>query len=219
MLKNLVTTAALLSLYQYIKKDWVDTDQYKVGLIDAQGEPIKLEKLTPEQVEVNTKFNKFAYTLKQILDTYPLLKFKFMRTLLNILFVRESVVNNFPVDSFIVGLHEGNIVIIDTNNKALSAIGLFNVYSESGVYTIPVDTILEDSAPITNTTDGVAGYSTQLGDIIRRASIGLKRRKAHRERRLFTIIPGVDDEEDDEDEDTTSNRDQTGTGFESRHDD
>jgi hypothetical protein len=84
------------------------------------------------------------------------------------------------------------------------------VYSESGVYTIPFDTILEDSAPITNTTDGVAGYSTQLGDIIRRASVGLKRRKAHRERRLITITKSDVEVTDD---------DQTGTGFESRHDD
>jgi hypothetical protein len=216
MLKDLIAGAALLNLYRYIKKDWVDTDQYKVGLIDAQGDPIKLAKLTPEQVEVNTKFNKFAYALKKILDTYPLLKFKFMQSLLNILFVRESILDNFTANSFIIGLHEGNIVIIDTNNKALSAIGLFNVYSESGVYTIPVDTILEDSAPITNTTDGVASYSTQLGDIIRRATIGLKRRKDHRERRLITI---TNDDVKVTSDGTVPDDDQTGTGFESRHDD
>jgi hypothetical protein len=187
MLKNLVTTASLMVLYRYIKKDWVDTDQYKVGLIDANGDMIKLGKLTKDQVEVNTKFNKFLYTLKKILDTYPLLKFQFMRSLLNILFVRESNINMFPSELFVIGIHEGNVVIIDTNNRTLLSKGLMNVYSETGVYTIPSDTILEDSTPITNTTAGVAYNPPVLGDIIRKAATGLRRRKKRRERRIVTI--------------------------------
>jgi hypothetical protein len=187
MLKNLVTTASLLLLYRYIKKDWVDTDQYKVGLIDANGDMIKLVKLTKDQAEVNTKFNKFLYTLKKILDTYPLLKFQFMRSLLNILFVRESSINMIPSELFVIGIHEGHVVIVDANNRALLSNGLMNVYSETGVYTIPSDTVLEDSTPITNTTAGVAYNPPVLGDIIRKAATGLRRRKKRRDRRIVTI--------------------------------
>jgi hypothetical protein len=187
MLKNLVTTASLMVLYRYIKKDWVDTDQYKVGLIDTNGDMIKLVKLTKDQAEVNTKFNKFLYTLKKILDTYPLLKFQFMRSLLNILFVRESSINMIPSELFVIGIHEGHVVIVDANNRTLLSKGLMNVYSETGVYTIPSDTVLEDSTPITNTTAGVAYNPPVLGDIIRKAATGLRRRKKHRERRIVTI--------------------------------
>ena len=187
MLKNLVTTASLMALYRYFEPDWVETVQYKVVLIDANGEMFKLVKLTKDQAEVNTKFNKFLYTLKKILDTYPLLKFQFMRSLLNILFVRESSINMIPSELFVIGIHEGHVVIVDANNRALLSNGLMNVYSETGVYTIPSDTVLEDSTPITNTTAGVAYNPPVLGDIIRKAATGLRRRKKRRDRRIVTI--------------------------------
>lgn len=188
MLKNLVTTTALMSLYRYIKKDWTETDQYKVGLIDANGNKIKHDKLTNDQQEVNTKFSKFSFSLKKILETYPLLKFQFMRSLLNILFVRESHAND---RSYVLAIINDELVIIEQTSVTLKNASVANAYSEHGVFVIDESVIIEDAVTVgvgvTNVTSGVEMIQPTLGDIVRRAATSLKRRKIRRERKMITL--------------------------------
>jgi hypothetical protein len=153
MIKNLIVGAVLFGLYKFLKKKWTDTTEYKVGLIDDQGNSIIDPKATKtiDQQDADTRLSKFSVSVKRLLDSTPSLKLKFMKTVLNSIMMREAAqVQIVRInDTIAIGFNELNE---STNTQTF--------YTENGPIEVDSNTILEDE--ITNVTGDIAINPTPI---------------------------------------------------------
>lgn len=191
MIKNFTIGATLIALYQFLRRDWRDTDLYKAGVIDAEGNRVNVTSKSIEYKEADSRFARFAAGVKRILQNTPLLKFQFMQTVINAIIMRES----FKGYSFVETKHGlGLIVESDQLNE-----GLFTVHSEHGIIHLTEDevttaTIGIDTGPSKGQLFGTAlrhRNCPQANEVIKGALHRLKRRKNSKEARRMSAEDAV----------------------------
>jgi hypothetical protein len=177
VIKNLIVGATLIALYQFLKKDWTDTDLYKVGLVDNKGNPIKVAKPTQAQQDANTRFAQFAASVKRILENYPILRIQILGAILNSIMMRESFDYRFVQDENGVGI---------VNNRLTE--GKSAVFYEQHSSMLTEDEVANSVANIdtTPTKAQIIGKllrrrnSIKGNDIIQTASVKIHRRNMRR---------------------------------------
>lgn len=186
MIKNLVVGATLIALYQFLKKDWKDTDLYKAGVIDADGNRIEVQSKSVEYQEADSRFARFAAGIKRILQNAPLLKLQFMRTMLNAITMREAFDGYRFVDTK-YGL--GIIVEHDQINESVLVL-----HTEQGTVYLMEDDVTNvvsgvDTSPSKGQLFGKAmrrRNCPQANEVIKGALRRLKRRKNRKEARRMS---------------------------------
>jgi hypothetical protein len=188
VIKNIIVGATLIALYQFLKKDWTDTDLYKVGLVDDKGNPIKVDKPTQAQQDADSRFAKFAASVKRILENYPLLRIQFLGAILNSIMMRESFDYRFVQDKNGVGI---------VNNRLTEGKSVVFYKQHSSMLTEDEVTNTVANIDTTPTKSQIIGKllrrrgSIKGNDIIQAASVKLHRR--HMRRKALPAKTSVED--------------------------
>jgi hypothetical protein len=165
MFKKLLAGAAILFLYRFMTKPWKETSFYVVGIIDKDGEQLISDpkKMNAEQKRAYTKLALLGYTIRKLLVFYPLLKFQFIKSLIDILLLKESTNDQFKLIKY-----NGKIGLIKLNeSEYVKKMKLHTAYFENGeVITLSYDTVFEDEVVIDSSL--VANTTQNIPDVPRR---------------------------------------------------
>lgn len=157
--------------YRFIKTlttDWVDTDAYKLGLIDADGKSIK-KPVTQDEKDAYTVFYRLAFNIKRILEKLPFGKSRLVSYAAALFLLKEH--SGMSEEQVAHALSEANIDIADLLSEKTSWHVLGDSSLSPGAYTLTQDIaspltglMIARKGTIVNVAEGTMPIGSMFGE-------------------------------------------------------